>query len=75
MGWKKLDLPYLRARTVNFIGSLVPGACGEWRGGKGSGTGEHGCIGFILPREHHPQKNGVSGPCHLPRQGKTDEKQ
>lgn len=71
---EKLDLPYLRAGTVSFIGSLVL-ACGECRGGKGSGTGEHGCVGFILPREHHPQKNGVPGPGHLPRQGKTDEKQ
>lgn len=36
---------------------------------------ERGWVGFILPLEHHPQRNGIPGLCHLPQQGKTDEKQ
>lgn len=36
---------------------------------------ERGWVGFILPLEHRPQKNGIPGLYHLPQQGKRDEKQ
>lgn len=75
-GVEKLDLPCLGPWTVSLAG--------VWSSPVGSGEegrqwhcirAERGWAGFILPLEHHPQRNSFPGLCHLPQQGKTDEKQ
>lgn len=72
---EKPDLPSPRAENT----SVLLGTCflpvGSGEEGRAVVLGSMGGFGFILPVEQHPQKNGVPGPCLLPRQGKTDEKQ
>lgn len=71
---EKLDLPYFRAENSSaLLGTWFLPVGGERREGQWQWGAR--VLWFHSDVEHHPQKNGVPGPCLLPRQGKTDEKQ